>query len=179
MSELVVASSRPRTSRDCFPSSPSSFPRRSPSNALSRHFFFQTPVLTRFPLSCSCACVPSGDRAHYWVLASPFSWCHGRPPVGLGPGGSRSAASGAESRGGTMLAIEGPILSPEAAVRGEGTLHQDIPVASAVSPLPPFQQGRRSRETTLSAEVCAVPVTSSLAATPSDTPVAEVARRQS
>ena len=62
---------------------------------------------------------------------------------------------------------------------GEETLHQEAPLASVVSSLRLFQQGRRPRENTLSAEVCAAPLTSSLTTTTSKTTVTEVARGKS
>ena len=180
MSELVVASSRPRTSRDCVPPSSPSFLWRLPSNALSCPFFFSNPRIDACFRSLAPLRVFSPVIVRTTGLSrSPFLGVMAGLPSASSLAGFVPPRREPSHPGGTTLAIEGPIASSEATVRGDETLHQDAPVTSAVSPLPPFQQGRRSRETTLSAELCAAPVTFSLTATPSKTPVTEVARRES
>ena len=68
-------------------------------------------------------------------------------------------------------AIEGPAPPGEATGRGEALSHHDAPISPAVPALPPFQQGRRSRETTLFTESFAAPVPASAAAAQFNTPV--------
>ena len=120
MSELVVASSRPRTSRHCVPSSSPSFPWRLPSNALSCPFFFSNPRIDACFLSPAALCVFSPVI----VRTTGLSCC---PFLGV-MAGLPSASALAEvvpsprepsHPGGTTLALEGPIPSWGATVRGE------------------------------------------------------------
>ena len=139
MSELVVVSSGLHTSRDCFLSSSPSFPRRLPSNALSCPFFFSNPSIDACSLSPALVRVVSPVIVHTTGLSrSPFLGVMVGLPLASALAEVVPPPREPSHPEGTTLAIEGPIPSPEATLRGDEALHQDAPVASAVSPLPPF-----------------------------------------